>query len=323
MQRLNIDSIGPLSLDGEGHKHIVVIIDTFTRYVTLCPAKSLEAKEGAQILFKHICRFGVPDEIQSDNGPQFVNKDLQELFGLTSISHIRVIPYSHQENGIVERVNKEVNRHLRNIIFDNRVYHSWSAYLPMVERIINTTRHSETGQVPAHLVFGKIGINLDRHILTTPSTDVQDIVEPSTYGAQLLQQQQTLIDIARTHQEEQIQERLRKQQTEPLTVFEAGSYVLRQHPKGRTSKLDPKHIGPFVVVSQNQNNCTIKDQDGKQTTVHIKELRPYHLNGQDRPEDIALRDKKLFIVESIVRHRTPNNKTINNRNKTATTFLVK
>ena len=180
MQRLNIS---PLILDEEGHKYIVVIIDTFTRYVTLCPAKSLEARESARILYRHLCRFGVPDEIQTDNGTQYVNKDLDELFGLTNISHIRTTPYSYQENGIVERVNIEVNRHLRNILFDNRVHNSWSAYLPIVERIISTTRHSETGQVPAHLVFGNIGIDLDRHILTVPSTDVQEGVEPSAYGA--------------------------------------------------------------------------------------------------------------------------------------------
>jgi transposase InsO family protein len=86
MQRLNIDTIGPLSLDEEGHKYIVVIIDTFTRYVTLCPAKSLEAKESARIIYKHFCRFGVPDEIQTDNGTQFVNKDLDEHFPYSSHS---------------------------------------------------------------------------------------------------------------------------------------------------------------------------------------------------------------------------------------------
>jgi hypothetical protein len=307
MQRLNIDTIGPLSLDDEGHKYIVVIIDTFTRYVTLCPAKSLEARESARTLYRHLCRFGVPDEIQTDNASQYVNKDLADLFGLTDISHIRTTPYSHEENGIVERVNKEVGRHLRNILFDNRVTNSWSAYLPMVERIINTTRHSETGQVPAHLVFGNIGIDLDRHILTKPSTDVQNTVEPSTYAAQLIQQQQTLIELAKTHQEDQIQKRAEKRKAEPMTVFEVGSYILRQHPNGRTSKLDPKHTGPFEVVQQDTNHCTFKDQDGKLTKAHIKELRPYISNGYDKPEDIALRDKRLSMWKrlfAIVRHPT-------------------
>jgi hypothetical protein len=31
-----------------------------------------------------------------------------------------ITPYSHEENGIVERMNKEVMRHLRDILFDKR-----------------------------------------------------------------------------------------------------------------------------------------------------------------------------------------------------------
>ena len=131
----------------------------------------------------------------------------------------------------------------------------------MVERIINTTRHSETGQVPAHLVFGNIGIDLDRYILTAPSTDVQDSVDPSTYGAQLISQQQTLIELAETHQEDQIRQRAGKRQAEPTTVFEVGSYILCQHPNGRTSKLDPKHTGPFEVVQQHTRLCTLSSHN--------------------------------------------------------------
>ena len=223
----------------------------------------------------------------------------------------------------MERVNKEVNRHLRNILFDNRVYNSWSKYIPMVERIINTTKHRETGQVPAHLVFGNIGINLDRHVLQKPSEDSSTAVDPSTYGAQLLEHQQTLIDLARTTQEANINTRMEKRVHADPTTFEPGSYVLRQHPKGRSSKLDSKHTGPFEVMKQIQNKCELKDYNVNITTVHIKELRPYVLNGIDAPEEIALRDKRLFNVEAILRHRTPNNKSLHQRNKTTANFFVK
>ena len=103
----------------------------------------------------------------------------------------------------------------------------------MVERIINTTRNSETGQVPAHLVFGNIGINLDRHTLHQPSNDSSTPVEPSTYGAQRLEHRQTLVDLARTTQEANINTRMEKREHTDPTTFEPGSYVLRHHPKGR------------------------------------------------------------------------------------------
>ena len=37
------------------------------------------------------------------------------------MEHIQNVPYSKEENAIVERSNKEIMRHLRNIIFDDRV----------------------------------------------------------------------------------------------------------------------------------------------------------------------------------------------------------
>jgi hypothetical protein len=306
MQHLNIDTIGPFEVDADNNKYIIVIIDTFTRYVVLHPAKTLEAKECAHILFKHLCRFGVPDEILTDNGTQYINKELEDLFGLTERSHIRITPYSHQENGIVERVNKEVIRHLRNTLFDNRVYNSWSKYVPMVERIINTTRHSETGQVPAHLVFSNIGINLDRHVLHKSSDDSSMEVEPSTYGAQLLQHQQTLVDLARTTQKDNINTRMQKKKPTEPTTFEPGSYVLRQHPNGRTTKLDPKHTRPFEVVQQPQNKCELKDYNGNVIQVHIKELRPYVLNGIDKPGKslYAIKDFSTLKRFYVIAHQT-------------------
>ena len=43
--------------------------------------------------------------------------------------------YSKVENGIVERANQEVMRHLRAKLFDARVHDKWSfEQLPMVQR---------------------------------------------------------------------------------------------------------------------------------------------------------------------------------------------
>jgi hypothetical protein len=64
-------------------------------------------------------------------------------------------------NGIVERRNKEIMRHLRNIIFDKRIASKWSKYCPIVKRILNTSKNSATGLTLAEIVFPN-GIQLDR-----------------------------------------------------------------------------------------------------------------------------------------------------------------
>ena len=73
--------------------------------------------------------------------------------------------YSKQENAIVERINKEVNRHLRAFTFDSASLESYKLCLPFVQRIINSAVHSSTGASPASLLFGN-QLNLNRGILT-------------------------------------------------------------------------------------------------------------------------------------------------------------
>ena len=60
--------------------------------------------------------------------------------------------YSSEENGIVERANQDVLRHLNAILFDSRVHDRWSfEQLPMVQRIMNTVEKTATGVTPAQL----------------------------------------------------------------------------------------------------------------------------------------------------------------------------
>ena len=59
--------------------------------------------------------------------------------------------HSKEENGMVERANKEVMRHLRAFVFDHRIQDAWDRYLPFVMRIINTKRHGSTRQSPVAL----------------------------------------------------------------------------------------------------------------------------------------------------------------------------
>ena len=58
------------------------------------------------------------------------------MLKILSVHDYKIHPYSHQENSIVERANKEVLRHLRNFIFDSKVLNEWPNYLPQVEQIM-------------------------------------------------------------------------------------------------------------------------------------------------------------------------------------------
>ena len=52
-----MDTIGPMEISKE-IKYILVIIDTFTRYVELFPTKDVTATAAMDALWRHSCRFG-------------------------------------------------------------------------------------------------------------------------------------------------------------------------------------------------------------------------------------------------------------------------
>jgi transposase InsO family protein len=117
MDVLNVDSIGPVITDLFGNCYIIVIICCFTRYVKLYTAPNKSAFAAARALLGHYGRYGD----RTDRGLQFANKLITKFCGLVGSATDLTTAYSKEENGIVERANKEVMRHLRAVVFDRRV----------------------------------------------------------------------------------------------------------------------------------------------------------------------------------------------------------
>ena len=104
--------------------------------------------------------------MQSDQGSEFVNDIIAELARYTGTKQKFNLQYSNEENAIVERCNKEVLRHLRAFVYDSNIIENWNLYLPLVQRIINSTKHERTGVAPASMIFGST-IDLSRNIVIT------------------------------------------------------------------------------------------------------------------------------------------------------------
>jgi len=79
MERLNIDTIGPLKEDEDGNTYLIAIIDCFSRWVGLYPVKDVTATEAVKALLDHFAIFGCPTQLLSDNGSQFINQLIEEF----------------------------------------------------------------------------------------------------------------------------------------------------------------------------------------------------------------------------------------------------
>ena len=322
-----IDTIGPLPESEDGSKYILTIIDTFSRWVELVPIKDTGSETAAKAILQYIGRYGAPSSFLTDNGTQFVNKTVKELLNLIEIEHCTIHPYSHQENGIVERANKEVMRHLRDIIFDARVESDWSTYVPLVQRIMNSQVHSKTGLAPMELVWGKT-LDLNRGILTQSDRPTENLSEWINHR---IHSQKVAIQVAIDKQVAsdlyQIQKANRKRKfgvNEP--EFPIGSYVLIEYEEHEPSKLHPRLKGPMrvVAVTKRDNLPSIYTcQDlvtNKSYDYHVKLVRPFHYDAESvNPEKVALADDNSYLVEAIRNHRFLQN----DKKRSSLQFLVK
>ncbi len=315
MQQLAMDFIEGLPETEEGMDTILVIIDTFTRFVEMYPCKGTGANAMCAAVLQHLGRYGIPDEILSDNGPAFCAELLEALCKVLGPDHITITPYSHEENGIVERANKEVTRFLSDLVRDEKIVTNWPLLIPLVQRIMNAAVHTSLGVAPATMVFGN-RIDLDRNLILRPPTLNKDstLSSPLSGSAQghmdlLISAQDRIVDMVKR----QLVNREKSLQTEndrhlhEVTKFNLDSLVLVQPREGRRAhKLAPRWLGPKRVINISENGTTYTLQDlvtMRNHDYHVTQLKDYIVDlGHDRtPLQVALADHdRVFIVERIL-----------------------
>ena len=168
MQRVYVDAIGPINVEDQEYKHILVFIDSFSRMARLVPLIAVNSAEFLKAFNYWIADFGVPSELVSDNASYFLSELIKSFVDFARIEHSTIHAYSHEENGIVERANQEVMRHLTAMIADMSIKKNWPNYLPFIQRIMNTQIKTTTGVSPTELIFGS-SVNHDSQFLIKPN----------------------------------------------------------------------------------------------------------------------------------------------------------
>jgi hypothetical protein len=109
---IGVDAVAITPPGKTGLDHLIVVVNLFTKLASLYPKQGCSTKNLAHSVWKYWCTYGHTDLIISDQGPDL---DLMsELVRLMGMMHVFSIVDKHA-NG-VERVNKEVVRHLRCLV---------------------------------------------------------------------------------------------------------------------------------------------------------------------------------------------------------------
>ena len=115
-ERIVMDVVAPLPRSRRGHQYILVICDYATRYPEAMALWKVDAGSVADQLIQLFARVGIPREILSVQGTNFISQLLREPYNLLNIRPIQTSPYHPQTDDLVEHFNKTLKSLLRKLI---------------------------------------------------------------------------------------------------------------------------------------------------------------------------------------------------------------
>jgi transposase InsO family protein len=74
-----LDLVGPFKKTKGGFTHIFVVVDKFTKWIEVKPSTSITAAMVVEFIKEIMCRFGVPNNIITDNGTQFTVREFKDF----------------------------------------------------------------------------------------------------------------------------------------------------------------------------------------------------------------------------------------------------
>ena len=96
-------------------------------------------------------RWGLPEQLVSDNGPQFIAMEFEVFMRENNIKHMRGAPYHPSTNGQAERFVQTFKKALK----ASQGHHTEQHRLDRFLLAYRNAPHALTGQAPAALMMGR------------------------------------------------------------------------------------------------------------------------------------------------------------------------
>jgi len=89
---------------------LVVVVDYYSNFIEVERITNLTTQGVTKVLKEMFARYGIPDQVMSDNGPQFPSASFKEFAAEWMFKHVTSSPHYPQSNGKAENAVKTVKR---------------------------------------------------------------------------------------------------------------------------------------------------------------------------------------------------------------------
>ncbi|XP_058982660.1 uncharacterized protein LOC105262273 [Musca domestica] len=122
LELVHSDVMGPFEPKSfSGARYIVTFVDDYSRKVFLIPIKNKWNVFEAFKDFKNMAENQCSKKLKifrSDNGTEYVNAPFQKFLSDSGIIHQKTAPYTPQQNGVAERLNRTIMDRVRCMLLD-------------------------------------------------------------------------------------------------------------------------------------------------------------------------------------------------------------
>ena len=268
------DLVGPLPKGKGGCMYILTAVCMGSRWPEAIPLRSITARVVATGMVEIFARTGIPLQLLSDQGSQFLSSLVGHLCRDLGIDQVRTAPYHPETNGVVERMHGTLKPMLRKA---SQLGLDWVSQLPFALFALRSAPNRDSSFSPYQLVYGhRVRTPLD--ILHQGWADLSfDELDTDEWSGWLVDR----LEVWHSTQRERMLEAggKRKVQFDRGTVdrhLEKGDKVLCRIP-GCVGKLEESWHGPYVVEERvGIVNYKVKVGRGKSKLLHINNMKKFY-----------------------------------------------
>ena len=148
-----MDIFGNLKRTKSWYKYLLVIVDYATKWPEAFPLCNVTTESVMDCLIELTTRLGVPKEVLTDKGTNFVSRTMKKFCDLVGIQQIHTSPYHPQTDGIEERFNATMKHLLRKLTQKNTV--DWDQCISYLLWVYRGTTLKMTGYSFFELLYGR------------------------------------------------------------------------------------------------------------------------------------------------------------------------
>lgn len=280
-ERLILDCVGPLPKTKSGYQYVLTIMCTATRFPEAVPLRTIKSPAVIKALVKFCTMFGLPKEIQTDQGSNFTSKKFKQMLVEMGVSHRMSTAYHPESQGALERYHQTLKAMIRAYCVETG--REWDEGLPFLLFATRESVQESIGFSPADLVFGHTVRGPMKMLSEQLLSENRSPVSVSEYVSSFKERLHCAWDIAKRHlSDTQVKMKARYDKKSVSRKFNPGDLVLVLLPVP-DSVFAGKFSGPCTIerkLSDTDYVIATPDRKRRKRVCHINMLKRYVKRGE-------------------------------------------